>query len=74
VLDRNWGGSECVALTGPETWRLLRHQAAAGTTGARIYDAAITAAARKGKAAEILSWNVRHFSGAQPSAVAPSDR
>lgn len=72
VLDRNWAGSETIALTGPETWRLLRQQAAAGHSGARIHDAAITAAARKGKADEILSWNVRHFGGSQPAAVMPA--
>lgn len=71
VLDRNWGGSECTALTGSETWKLVRHEAAAGVSGARIYDAVIAATARKAKADEILSWNVRHFAGAQPAAVSP---
>lgn len=71
LLDRNWGGSECIALTGSETWKLLRHEAASGVSGARIYDAVIAATARKAKADEILSWNVRHFAGAQPAAVSP---
>ena len=74
VLDRNWGASESVALTGVESWRLLRQLAAAGIAGGRIYDGAIAACARKGKADEILTWNRRHFGGAQPAAVTPADR
>ena len=74
VLDRNWATSESIALTGAETWRLLRQHAAAGTAGGRVYDGAIAASARKGKADEILTWNVRHFGGAQPTAVTPSDK
>jgi predicted nucleic acid-binding protein len=75
VLDRNWGAHESIALTGPETWRLLRLHAAASLSGGRIYDAAIAACARKGKADEILTWHVRHFAGAQsPVAVTPADR
>lgn len=74
VLDRNWGTCESVSLTGPETWRLLRSHAAAGVSGGRIYDAGIAAAARKGKVDEILTWNVRHFVGAQPAAVTPAER
>jgi predicted nucleic acid-binding protein len=75
VLDRNWGASECIALTGSETWRVLRQHAATGLAGGRIYDGAIAACARKAKADEILTWNVRHFGGPQPPApVTPSDR
>lgn len=74
VLDHNWGASETIALTGPETWRLLRQHAIAGTGGGRIYDGAIAACARKGKADEILTWNRRHFGAAPPSAVTPADR
>lgn len=74
VLDRNWGTTESVSLTGAETWRLLRHHGAAGTAGGRVYDAAIAACARKGKAGEILTWNVRHFNGSQPIAVTPAER
>lgn len=74
VLDRNWASSESTALTGAETWRLLRRQAAAGTAGGRVYDGAIAACARKARADEILTWNGRHFGGAQPAAVTPADR
>lgn len=74
VLDRNWGSTQSIALTGTETWRLLRQQAAAGTVGGRVYDGAIAACARKGKADELLTWNPRHFIGARPSAVTPADR
>lgn len=75
VLDRNWGAHESLSLTGPETWRLLRQHAAAGMTGGRVYDGAIAACARKGKADQIVTWHVRHFGGAQPPvAVTPADR
>lgn len=74
VLDRNWGAAESFALTGPETWRLLRQHAASGLAGGRIYDGVIAACARKGKAGEILTWNVRHFVGVQPPAILPADR
>ena len=75
VLDRNWSACESFALTGPETWRLLRQQATSGSGGGRVYDAAIAACGRKGKADELLTWNVRHFGGAQPPvAVTPADR
>lgn len=74
VLERNWASSESVALTGPETWRALRQQASTGVAGGRIYDGVIAACARKGKAAEILTWNARHFSGHSPPAVSPASR
>lgn len=64
VLDRNWSGAETIALAGAETWRLMRQLAAAGIAGGRAYDAVIAACAKKGKADEILTWNIRHFSGA----------
>jgi predicted nucleic acid-binding protein len=74
VLDRNWGATESVALTGAETWKALRQQAVAGVGGARIYDGVIVACARKGKADEILTWNVRHFGGQLPPALTPLSR
>jgi hypothetical protein len=72
VLDRNWGQAETIALTAAEMWKLVRQFGAAGTSGGRAYDEAIAACAKKGKADEILTWNVRHFSGASGiMAVAP---
>jgi hypothetical protein len=74
VLDRNWGKTPTVALTGAECWRLLRHEGPAGTAGGRLYDASIAACARKGRADEILTWNLRHFGGLSgPRAVSPGD-
>ena len=64
VLDRNWGQAETIALSASETWKLLRQLGAAGTSGGRACDEAIAACAKKAKANEILTWNVRHFSGA----------
>ncbi len=61
VLDRNWAKTETAALTGTETWRVVRQHGGAGIGGGRIYDGQIAATARKAKVGEILTWNVRHF-------------
>jgi predicted nucleic acid-binding protein len=61
VLERNWGKTAMASLSGAETWRVIRRHGAAGIGGGRIYDGQIAASARKAKAAEILTWNVRHF-------------
>ena len=61
VLDRNWGNAEMVGLTHTESWRVLRSHATVGIGGGRVYDGQIAQCARKAKAAEILTWNVRHF-------------
>jgi predicted nucleic acid-binding protein len=61
ILDRNWGRTETIALTAAESWRVVRQHAAKGFAGGRVYDGCIAASARKGKANEILTWNVRHF-------------
>lgn len=72
VLDSNWGQTETAALTGAESWRVVRQHAAAGVAGGRVYDGQIAACARKTRADEILTWNVRHFE-VEPAvrAVAP---
>jgi predicted nucleic acid-binding protein len=61
VLVRNWGETETVALTGAESWRVVRAHGAEGIGGGRVYDGCIAACARKAKADEILTWNSRHF-------------
>lgn len=61
VLDRNWRRVESVALTGAESWRVLKGAAQSGVAGGRIYDSVIAACALKAKADEILTRNVRHF-------------
>lgn len=72
VLDRNWGKVESISLTSAEAWRVVREHAGAGIGGGRIYDGHIAQCARKAKAQEILTWNVRHFDGATGiRAVAP---
>ncbi len=65
VLERNWTAADIVSLGGTDSWRLLRQGAAAGVAGGRVYDAAIAACARKGKAVELLTWNVKHFAGVE---------
>jgi predicted nucleic acid-binding protein len=64
VLDRNWGQAETIALTGAESWRVVRRHAASGIGGGRVYDGHIAACAQKAKVSEILTWNLRHFDGA----------
>ena len=73
VLDRNWGDAETIALSGGETWKLLRQLGPEGITGGRTYDAAIAACAKKGKADEVLTWNVRHFAAGGVRTVSPSN-
>ncbi len=65
VLDRNWGKSESITLTSLEAWRVLREHAAAGLAGGRVNDGIIAHCARKAKAGEILTWNIRHFDDAR---------
>lgn len=74
VIDRNWGTAETIALTANETWRLLRQLGAESVPGGRAYDAAIAECANKGKADEILTWNVRHFDGAGHVKIVTPDR
>ena len=75
MLNRDWGESESVVSTSAESWRVLREHAAAGIAGGRIYDGRIAQCARKARAAEILTWNLRHFDAvAGVKAVAPQAR
>jgi len=53
--------AHAVSLDAEGYWSLLRTAPTAGVYGGRIYDAVIAAAARKAKAREILTWNVKHF-------------
>jgi predicted nucleic acid-binding protein len=69
ILDRNWGQAEAISLAAAESWRVLRQAASAGQAGGRVYDAVIAAAAKKGKADELLTWNVRHFDAQSGVAV-----
>jgi predicted nucleic acid-binding protein len=61
ILHRNWGRTETIALTAVESWRVVQRHASRGVGGGRVYDGCIAECARKGKAREILTWNVRHF-------------
>jgi predicted nucleic acid-binding protein len=74
LLEANWGATSAVALTGAETWRVLREARAAGVGGGLVYDALVAACARKARAATLLTWNVRHlerFGGSGLAVVAP---
>ena len=63
VLERNWSTMETVTLNGAESWRVVKRLAGAGVAGGRVYDGLIAECARKAKADELLTWNVRHFAG-----------
>ena len=53
--------AQTVALSADEYWSLVASVSAAGVYGGRTYDAAIAACARKAKARELLTLNLRHF-------------
>ncbi len=61
VLEGSWSKVAVVAMTGAETWGLLRALPGSGIAGGRAYDASIAACARKAKADVILTWNARDF-------------
>ena len=69
VLTRNWARSETIALSAAESWRVVQEHGSHGIGGGRVYDGCIAACARKGKADEILTWNVRHFDAAAGTKV-----
>jgi predicted nucleic acid-binding protein len=50
-----------VTLDADEYWSLLHAAPTASVSGGRIYDAVIGACARKAKARELLTWNLKHF-------------
>ncbi|TMA21831.1 MAG: type II toxin-antitoxin system VapC family toxin [Deltaproteobacteria bacterium] len=62
VLGENFEShARTVWLDADEYWSLLRGAPTAGVYGGRIYDAVIAACARKAKARELLTWNLKHF-------------
>ncbi len=63
VLERNWSTTETVTLTDAESWRVVKQLAEAGVAGGRVYDGVIAECARKARADELLTWNVKHFAG-----------
>ncbi len=62
LLEANFvSGAEIAALSGSAQVALLRRLSHAGIAGGLTYDALIAASARHGKAAELLTFNRRHF-------------
>lgn len=61
ALESGWQGTRLVALTGREYWQALRSCRDLGVSGGRVYDALISACARKARANELVTWNVAHF-------------
>ena len=62
LLDANFvAGADVVALPGSAHAALLRKLSQAGIGGGLTYDALIAASARHGRAAELLTFNRRHF-------------
>ena len=65
VLDPELGkDGDRRAVDRRESWRVVQRHGAKGIGGGRVYDGCIAACARKAKADEILTWNVRHFEAA----------
>lgn len=73
LLDANWGDSDVFALSASEYWRVIRESHDNGIHGGRVYDAVITACARKAGARTLVTWNLGHFHGLDASVdvVAP---
>lgn len=61
LLRANFGRAKAVALGTSDYWSLLDRAPGESIAGGRTYDALIAACARKGKAAELLTLNFRHF-------------
>jgi predicted nucleic acid-binding protein len=62
LLEANFvSGAEIAALSGSAQVALLRKLSHAGIAGGLTYDALIAASARHGKAAELVTFNRRHF-------------
>ena len=61
VMEGSWGEVDAVAISGAETWALLRSLPGGGIAGGSSYDALVAACARKAKADVILTWNLRDF-------------
>jgi len=61
ALEGSFGGADVIALTGTETWALLKALPGPGIAGGSAYDALVAACARKAQADVILTWNRRDF-------------
>jgi len=61
VMEGSWARAEVVAVSGAETWSLLRGLPGAGIAGGSAYDALVAACARKAKVDVLLTWNRRDF-------------
>ena len=62
LLSQNFEAkADSVALAADEYWSLLRGAPTIAVYGGRIYDAVIAACARKAKARELLTLNLKHF-------------
>ena len=61
LLETNWSDTPIVHLSGRDTWSTLSDARRLGIIGGQTYDALIAACALKGRAAELLTWNIRNF-------------
>jgi predicted nucleic acid-binding protein len=55
-----------ISLTEAEYFSTIKKAAEDGFRGGRIYDALLLACAEKSRAAEIYTWNLRHFQAIAP--------
>lgn len=70
LLEESLGGRGSFALTGAETWELVRRAGVEGVAGGALYDARIVTEAVKGGARRILTFNPRHFERLAPEGIA----
>ena len=61
LIERNWGDTPTVHLTGAEVWSALREAHSRTMIGGQMYDVLIALAALKADASTIVTWNVRHY-------------
>ena len=66
LLRESFRGAQVVAVAPGETWGFLEKCAAGQVAGGAVYDARIVAAAVKGHADRILTFNARHFERLAP--------
>jgi predicted nucleic acid-binding protein len=61
LLERNFLKTQVVTLTARQYWAAIRFCRNEKISGGQIYDSLIAAAAIKGKAGTLLTWNREHF-------------
>jgi predicted nucleic acid-binding protein len=64
LLHKNFGAAPLAALASSEYWTLIERAAAASVGGGRTYDALIAETAELLAPCDLLTFNAKHFAGA----------